>query len=255
MIKAWYSLLALATLGVAQEPIRISVSDPRPVAAAVAEVEKRFGRAITYEDTRYVHPSDIVDVTDQVSRSPDRSKRLFGMRTSAITLSWVPPPVSVDAQIEQLLGEVIAEHTRAGNPGEFRVQAGAAVHHVIPTAFKDATGRVVPLTPPLDTRLTLYRPEESAYEAVSAVLAEVTSLSGVKIGEGIGVGGNLFFQRRVTVQARDETARDVLWRLLQSLRPDLSWKLLCDVGEKGSCAFNVHAVRSSRAQTPEPRTF
>ena len=116
---------------------------------------------------------------------------------------------------------------------------------MVPVSFKDATGRVVPLTPPLDTRLTLYRPEESAFEAVSAILAEVTSASGVKIEEGTGIGTNLFFQRRVTVQARDEPARDVLWRLLQSLRPDLSWRLLCDVGEKGSCAFNVRAVRKT----------
>jgi hypothetical protein len=50
------ALLAVA-LGFPQEPIRISVNDPRPVAAAVAAIEKHFGRAITYEDTRYVHPS------------------------------------------------------------------------------------------------------------------------------------------------------------------------------------------------------
>ena len=168
------------------------------------------------------------------------------MRTGAIEVSWVPRPVSVDAQIEELLTEVFVQHIKAGNVGEFRVQPGAGVHHVIPTAFKDATGRVVPLTPPLDTRLTLYRPEESAFDAVSAILDEVTSASGVKIEIGTGVGPNLFFQRRFTVQARDEPARDILWRLLQSLRPDLSWALLCDVGEQGSCAFNVRAVRKAR---------
>ena len=43
-------------------PILIHVVDyPRPVAAAVLQVEKHFGWVVTYEDTSYVHPDDIVD--------------------------------------------------------------------------------------------------------------------------------------------------------------------------------------------------
>ena len=232
-----------AVLAFPQQPIKISVRDPRPVAAAADAIESHFGRAVTYEDTRYVHPSDIVDVTEQYSRSPDKSTRLLVMRTGAIDVSWVPPSSPVEEQVHALLAEVMAAHKAAGNAGEFEVLPGRGVHHIVPRAFKDAAGGMASLARALDTRLTLYRPEESAYEAITAILAEVTAASGVKIGEGIGVGGNLFFQRRVTVQARDEPARDVLWKLLQSLRPDLSWRLLCEVGESGSCAFNVRAVR------------
>lgn len=45
---------------------------------------------------------------------------------------------------------------------------------------------------------------------------------------------------RVTVDAQNEGARDVLWRGLQSINPGLSWQLLC--GQDGPCALNIHAI-------------
>ena len=242
---------ALAAVGIcavavspSQSRIHIEVYDPRPVAAAVAEVEKRFGRVITYEDTRYVHPSDIVDVTEKYSRNPDRSKRLLVMRSGAIELMHVPRPVSVDAQIEELLAEILAHHTKAGNAGEFRVHPGAGVHHVVPMTFKGVSGAMEGITPVLDTPITFAKTEETAYEMVARIVAAVTAGSGMKLGPGM-FPTNLFIQRRVTAEARNEPARDVLWRMLQSVRPDLSWKLLCSVGENGSCALNIHIVKPS----------
>ena len=141
MIKALVAVgLCVAAVGATQSSIHIKVYDPRPVAAAVAEVEKHFGRVVTYEDTRYVHPSDIVDVTEQYSRDPDRSKRLLGMRSGAIEVEQVSRPIGVDAQIEELLAEVLAQHTKAGNAGAFRIQPEAGVHHVVPVAFKGLSG-------------------------------------------------------------------------------------------------------------------
>ena len=52
-----------------------------------------------------------------------------------------------------------------------------------------------------------------------------------------------FDRGSVSWAAQAEPAREVLWRVLQSLGPDLSWQLLCDVGEDGGCWLNVHPVR------------
>ena len=243
-------MLLAVVPAVPQEPIRIAVNDPRPVAAAVTAIEKHFGRAITYEDTRYIHPSDIVDITDRISRSPDKSKRLFGMRWGAIEVSLVPRSATTEGQIEELLAAVLAEHTKAGNTGEFRVEAGAGVHHVIPLAFKDESGATSRLTPALDVPITLARREQSAYEAIQSTLAAVTEASGMPLEPGTGTWGNLFFQRRVTLEAHNEPARSVLWRLLQSIKPDLSWKLFCGAGDDRHCAFNIHAIRPNPRPSP-----
>src|SRR3984893_19497801 len=45
-------------------PNTLTVQDPRPVAAAIQELEKRYGWQITYEDPPYVHYSDLTDVSD-----------------------------------------------------------------------------------------------------------------------------------------------------------------------------------------------
>lgn len=66
-----------------QQPIQIHVIDyPRSVAAAVLQIEERFGWVVTYEDVRYVHPSDIVDVTEQVRRDGKMTDRVLGMRSA-----------------------------------------------------------------------------------------------------------------------------------------------------------------------------
>ena len=253
------ALVAVAMCGAAvsasQSSIHIKVYDARPVAAAVAEVEKRFGRVITYEDTRYVHPSDIVDVTEKYSRSADRSKRLLVMRSGAIEVEQVPRPIRVDAQIDELLAEVLGHHTKAGNAGEFRVLPGAGVHHVVPVAFKGLTGAMESLTPLLDTPITFAKTEETAYEMALRIVAAVAAGTGMKLEPGM-MPTNLFLQRRVTGEARNEPARVVLWRVLQSIRPDLSWRLLCGVGESGSCALNIHIVKPNpdpRVPSPETR--
>lgn len=51
-----------------------------------------------------------------------------------------------------------------------------------------------------------------------------------------------FDRAKITLDAQNETARDVLFRMLQSVGPGLSWRLLCDVGERGRCAINIHPV-------------
>ena len=63
--------------------------------------------------------------------------------------------------------------------------------------------------------------------------------SGLNVGPG-QVPINLFFQKRVRVEAENEKARDVLWRALQSIDPALSWQLLCGVDD--TCALNIHLI-------------
>ena len=70
---------SLTSGAVPQEEIHIRVdSTPRPVAEAVRQVERAFGRPVTYEDVGYVHPDDIRDVTAQVRRDVGRRRRFSG---------------------------------------------------------------------------------------------------------------------------------------------------------------------------------
>ena len=52
--------------------IKLSVKDPRPVAEAILKLEDQYGWVITYEDSRFVHDSEIVDVALKVRRDLDK---------------------------------------------------------------------------------------------------------------------------------------------------------------------------------------
>jgi hypothetical protein len=226
-----------------QGPFRVHVTDyPRPISEVVRQIEKQFGRVVTYEDTRYVHPADIVDITATVRRDGDMSKRVFGMRNGSIDVTYsARPGTSVETQVEEVLGKVIEQSRAAGNSRDFRVERTSGGYHVVPVAMKGKSGVMEPYASPLDTRITLPRREERAAEMMRRVSQAITRRSGVTVTEGM-LPINLFVQRIVDVGAEDEPARDVLWRALRSMNAGLSWQLLCGAGDTATCFLNIHLV-------------
>lgn len=228
-------------------PVRIRVEAyPRPLAAAIRQVEQHFGWVVTYEDTRYLHPDDIVDVTEQVRRDPTRPGRIFQMRNGNIDLTYTPAADAIEFQVGEVLEALLAHSTERGNPGEFRAQHVAGGYHVVPIGTKGSTGGRQAYSSPLDTRISLELRNETALELLFRLAAAITEASGFRVQPGT-IPLNRLEQTRVAVGAESEIARDVLWRILQSIGKDLSWQMLCDVGERGLCAINLHSVRP-----PEP---
>ena len=223
-------------------PILIHVVDyPRPVAAAVLQVEKHFGWVVTYEDTSYVHPDDIVDITKRVRRDGDMSKRVLGMRGGTIDFTYVPQTDTVEAQVGEVMRTVVARSQAAGNTGEFRIDWVRGGYHVVPVAIKGKSGAAEPYASLLDTRITLPAQEEDGVQMMLRLAAAITRSTKRTVTAGT-MPINALARARVSVVARNEIARDVLWDALQSISPRLSWQLLCDVGESGPCAINIHPV-------------
>ena len=223
------------------EPVRIWVHHPRPVSEAVRQIEKHFRRVITYEDISYVHPDDIEDVTEQVRRDGNLSKRVLAMRREAIDVTFTPRGSDIDKQIEGVLQQVVADARVRGNTGDFHIDRRPGAFHVLPIARKGTKGELEPYSSPLETRVTLPHQDETAGEWLMRLTREVSRVWGRELEVGI-MPINLMVQRRVSIEAHDERARDVLWRALQSLGRPLSWQLLCGVGEQAFCALNIHIV-------------
>lgn len=231
-----------------QEPIRIEVIDyPRPVAAAVLQIESQFGLVVTYEDTSYVHPSDIVDATDQVSRDRTTSRRVFQMRNGNIDFTYTPRPGRSDSQLGDVLRGMLEQSSLAGNTGEFRVDSVRGGYHVVPVATKGKSGLSEPYASPLEARITLSQLDGTGLEVMERLAEAISISAGRKVTPGTMPLGR-FHRARVAVAAQNEPARDVLWRVMQSVGPDLSWQLLCSVGEKSRCAINIHPVRKKSPQ-------
>lgn len=225
------------------QPLHIRVVDyPRPLAAAVRQVEQHFGWVVTYEDTRYLYPGDIVDVTEQFRRDPTRPGRILQMRNGSIDLTYTPASDSVEFQVREVLEALLVHSAERGNTGEFGVERVTGGYHVVPIATRGRTGSRQAYSSPLDTPISLEFRNETALEFVFRLASAVTEASGLTVQPGT-IPLNRLEQTRVAVGAQSEVARDVLWRTLRAIGEDLSWQMLCDVGERGLCAINLHSVR------------
>jgi hypothetical protein len=237
--SVFYPVATTPTSASSQREIVVDiVNQPRPVALAVRQVEKQLGYVVTYEDTVYRFPGDIVDVSKQM-RGRDPSKGPYpGMRGGTLQFRHRPRASTLAGRLEEVLQEIVARSRRAGNIGDFRLESTGNGYHVVPVQAKNRRGVEEPYESPLESRITMESREESAADMIRHFVDVVSKASGQPVEEGLMPGR--LHGIRVTVDAQNDRARDVLWRALQSINPGLSWQLLC--GPDGPCALNIHAI-------------
>jgi hypothetical protein len=232
--------LVTATAQAPSDEVHINaINVPRPMSVAARQVERRFGRVVTYEDLSYVAPSEIVDVTMAVRRDGRLGDRIYGMRSGNIEIAYTPARVALDEQVAQSLSLLVSKWNASDAAGQFKVAAVAGGYHLIPIARKGTGESLEPYTAPLDARISFRPDKRDGFETVAAIAEAVSSVVGRPVTPGM-MPLNLLRRVQVEIGADNEVARDVLWQVLQDIDRSLSWQVLCEVGERGTCAINVH---------------
>src|SRR5258705_4950464 len=232
----------------------LSVNNGRPVAEAAWELEKRYGWVITYEDPIYVHGSEINDVTLQVRRDLDKYKpgqapKVLVPKGGSLAITFkLTSDDNTPVRPESVVQKLLEVNGAAGNGGSFRLEVSGPIVHVIPTAYKNSAGTLVPLQPVLDSLISIPAEERTGMQSLEALCAAVSEVTQTKVVVGTA-DVNLFAGHSYQLGAKDEKARDFLVRLLGNVRvagrlddTDLSWRLLFDPTEK-FYALNIHGVR------------
>ena len=231
----------IQTASQAAREIRIEVPDsPRPLAAAVRQVEEHFGRVVTYEDGSCVNPGDI-DETDLVVKDENTGRRVFGRRLDSITLAHRPAGESADAHVQEVLALLLEKWNGPSHSGEFRAQKVVGGFHVIPVARKGVGGTTEPYSSPLEARVTIAKEERVFGETLSVLARAVSDGSGREVDIAARYPWRLDAVK-VVLGAENQMAREVLWNALQATDRTLSWRLLCATGEDSTCTLNVYRV-------------
>ena len=250
----WTAAAALAAIAAsslssdAQERTeKISVDDARPVAAAIELLAKRYNRAITYEDPRYLYEGDIKDVTREVRKDLDRyppgkAPRVLVPRGGQLAFTY---RVSDDAggqpaDWEAALDSLLTAQAARGGP-RFRLEHHADVDHVIPAASRDASGRWVAAEPILDVSITIPEQQLSRLAIVEAVAKAIGEAAHVQLGIGTCLGcgpHSLAPDPTFAFGVSNERGRDVLWRVLQEWRAGAAWRIFEDP-QRGLYLLNV----------------
>jgi len=102
---------------------------------------------------------------------------------------------------------------------------------VVPRQTRDASDRLIPVTPVLDTRITVAAKPRSAMDLLGEICKAVSLVSGQPVGIGT-VPTNALYQQKIEIGANNEPARQVLEKLIVASRMSLSWRLLYDPGLK-----------------------
>lgn len=242
------SLFALSTT-LRAESKSTAVSDPRPVAKAVAQLEALYGFPVTYEDPPYVHDHEITDVTDQVQGARQNGKRVLIPKGGSFTFTFDLPDAGAHPGGGLLLSAMAAEDVVANmlqsyaatrNGDMFTVTRSDRLLHVVPTRFVNRSGKPEQLTPLLSTELIVSPQSRTGFDLVSEICRSLSLATGQSVVVG-NVPSSLLANHPTTITASREPARAVLSRLLQEFDVPLSWQLFYDPGLR-LYVLNIHAV-------------
>ena len=232
--------------GATQRTLTIRVDDPRPISAAAYELETRHGLPITYEDAPYTNINDLANVGPQVRKGFENAA------AEQVPPLWIPKGGTLDfayvadratgrpVSNADAMQAMLDSHAARGNAGGFRVTQAGEFLHIIPVSAKNAQGVEAPVTPALDSSITLARVQGNGIAALEALCNAVTKATGEVVVPGT-FPVNLFGKVSVDLAADNANARDTLKALLAQLPGAFSWQLLWDPGMK-FYALNIHSI-------------
>lgn len=211
---------------------RLSVDDPRPVAAAAEMLEQKYGWIVTYEDPPYAHESDLVDVTEKVRKDLDKYKpgqapKVFVPKGGPLELEYdVDPvtkkPAAPDVVIQQLLDAYAVN----GKAGAFRLEKEGQRLHIIGTSARNKDGVWTAHESVLATVITLPAQKRNGMKLLEDFCAAVSQSGGTPVVIGT-VPTSLLIRYETEAGTKDQKARTFLVNELDRMtgHARLSWQL------------------------------
>jgi hypothetical protein len=202
----------------------ITVDDPRPLAAALDELENRYGWRVTYEDPPYLHDSEIADISHRIARAGSGARVLV---PKGGRFTFAPPSRASAAASPQDIDDVVRSYNRKHRADAFTVIRGKALLHVVPVKTLGREGRVLPVTPLLDTPVTIPAKRRTALELLEAICEAITANAGQKLSLG-AIPVKLLDSQVVASGAMETKARTLIEDVVLASGAPLTWRLLHD---------------------------
>src|SRR5262245_2834947 len=251
ILSVFFTLLIFAvrsrgSQGVSQN--KVSVESGRPVADAILKLEAQYGWIITYEDPRYVHDSEISDVTLQVRRDLDKYKpgeapKVLVPKGGLLEFTYdVASDTKLPSDPALVVQKLLDAQEARNHGGSFRLERSEDILHVIPKAFKNSDGQIVQQESILDTVISLPEGKRTVEQKIESICAAISQSTKTPVWLG-QYPTNLFHQHRDNQVVSGMSARDVLLETFKSMnrRTNLSWQLFYDPSFK-IYMLNIHIV-------------
>jgi hypothetical protein len=236
------SVMALTCLGAAatQARARVQVSDPRPLAAVILELETRHGRVVTYEDPVRVHTTDIADITSTVPPARRARPTIVIPKGGHFTFEYDPPSDQSDNSTTGMLQTLVRQFNLTSADAQFRVMRTGETYHVLPAASRDISGVRRTSVSPLDTIISIPDGTRTGLEQLWEIRSALRESGFATFS--LGIVPMTALRGHLDGVVRKESARNAIVRVLNSSQHKLSYAMNCDAGPTPTCVLNIHPL-------------
>jgi hypothetical protein len=204
-------------------PNTLTVQDPRPVAKAIQELDKRYGWQITYEDPPYSRYSDMPDVTPSVQEGSSVVPGASHVTVPNAAILSFPLPATNQDELTSV-NAVVKIYNESHRGFAFAVMQGAGLLHVVPRQMTGLAGNLEPVTPVLDAVITIEPKERTAEEFLEEIFKKVSIATNTHLEMGT-VSQNMLHLTKTSIGGSG-TARSILEQWILELRGGFSGRLL-----------------------------
>lgn len=206
---------------------KLKASDPRPLRQAIEALNLEYGLRINYEDPPYESDSELVETRDAQWQAAHPNSRRATIPAGGIFESVYEEnsPTLTTEQERTILGKVIKDYNKSGNPGRFelRTHEGRG-NSVVGVGAKDKRGGDRSVLPLLDIGVSIPLEKRSTADALGLVFAQLSEKRQAKVA--LGWGGNNLLLNDTTVGGNDAPARNLLLKIFEGTGRPVVYSLL-----------------------------
>ena len=207
----------------------VEITDRRPIAAAIAQLEAIYGWPINYEDPITVNKSRMEDVSTLIQSTNDSSHPVMAHKRGTLSFtyrevkslpSWGGSPDQFKAETEtaiaDALASILAGYTASGAPETFSIREEDGTFSVVSTAFLNKEGKIEIMTPILDTRITILPKPRTRLNLLDEICQTLNSTTGIRVDCVIPFALRAM-EEPTNISGANVTARSLLHKLLAEL--------------------------------------
>ena len=171
--------------------VRLSVvAEPRPLARAADLLQRKLGVGISYEDPPWIYQGDLVEAANLPSNleikktSPRFHATVPAVGSLDLSLPLNVASHSISMPAISVLQDLLSEHVRRGNPGEFKVLTLGGDFSIVPFVARDKVGNSLAVRSPLDFAVSFPNAVRDGMAALKTLCEAITEASGMRTSAG-----------------------------------------------------------------------
>lgn len=220
----------------------VEASGARPMDQAVEAVSLEYGWIVDYEDPPYQSNFDVGSIPWPAHPGLKWAVPASGTFESTYTEgvdTW-----SSSAAERNVLEKIVSDYNQSGNPGKFVArELPDGSFDVIGVALRDDRGNITPISPILDTPISLPAGTYGGMTMLSLITRAVSKAAGIEVDAGAPV--NALARSSVTTGGATMSARSLLCQTVDAAAVKLVWELRFDPQTK---SYGLAVYPAMRAQ-------